>query len=239
MSEQGTYEVFTLLGLDGIMTSFATVTGVAGGGLSHIVILILGIAHLFADGLSMGMGDVLSTKAMNEYTLEERKREEWEMKHNFPGEQAEMVEIFINKFGFTPTDANAFIDMLSKYPKAFLDLMMIVELELLPTNESVSPYINGLVTMISFAVFGAVPLCPYLLCLMGIDVPLEWLLPLAVLLTLLTLFMLGLVKAKIVGIQNKLRMIKGGSEIALQGLVVAGLGYSVSFLVRKLTNQDF
>ncbi|RHY29066.1 hypothetical protein DYB32_005472, partial [Aphanomyces invadans] len=50
-------------GLDGIITTFATVTSVAGSGLPHSVILILGLAHLVADGLSMGMGDVLSSQA--------------------------------------------------------------------------------------------------------------------------------------------------------------------------------
>jgi hypothetical protein len=37
----------------GIITTFATVTSVAGAELSASIILILGIAHLFADGLSM------------------------------------------------------------------------------------------------------------------------------------------------------------------------------------------
>ncbi len=40
-------------GLDGIITTFATVTSVAGADLSVLVIIVLGIAHLFADGLSM------------------------------------------------------------------------------------------------------------------------------------------------------------------------------------------
>lgn len=41
-------------GLDGIITTFATVTSTAGAELSAAVIVILGISHLFADGLSMG-----------------------------------------------------------------------------------------------------------------------------------------------------------------------------------------
>lgn len=43
-------------GIDGIITSFATVTSVAGADLSNGVILVLGISHLFADGIAMGMG---------------------------------------------------------------------------------------------------------------------------------------------------------------------------------------
>ncbi|GLE09607.1 hypothetical protein PINS_up021335 [Pythium insidiosum] len=41
-------------GLDGIITTFATVTSVAGSGLPHSVILIIGLAHLVADGSPWG-----------------------------------------------------------------------------------------------------------------------------------------------------------------------------------------
>jgi VIT1/CCC1 family predicted Fe2+/Mn2+ transporter len=45
---------------DGIITTFAVVAGVAGGGLSLRVVLIIGAANLFADGLSMAVGNYLS-----------------------------------------------------------------------------------------------------------------------------------------------------------------------------------
>lgn len=45
---------------DGIITTFAVVAGVSGGGLSLRVVLIIGAANLFADGLSMGVGNYLS-----------------------------------------------------------------------------------------------------------------------------------------------------------------------------------
>jgi VIT1/CCC1 family predicted Fe2+/Mn2+ transporter len=48
---------------DGIITTFAVVAGVAGGGLSLRVVLIVGAANLFADGLSMAVGNYLSIRA--------------------------------------------------------------------------------------------------------------------------------------------------------------------------------
>jgi VIT1/CCC1 family predicted Fe2+/Mn2+ transporter len=51
---------------DGIITTFAVVAGVAGGGLSANVILICGAANLFADGLSMAVGNYLSIRAYEE-----------------------------------------------------------------------------------------------------------------------------------------------------------------------------
>ena len=48
---------------DGIITTFAVVAVVAGGGLSLRVVLIMGAANLFADGLSMAAGNYLSIRS--------------------------------------------------------------------------------------------------------------------------------------------------------------------------------
>jgi VIT1/CCC1 family predicted Fe2+/Mn2+ transporter len=48
---------------DGIITTFAVVAGVAGGGLSLRVVLIIGAANLFADGLSMAAGNYLAIRS--------------------------------------------------------------------------------------------------------------------------------------------------------------------------------
>jgi vacuolar iron transporter family protein len=48
---------------DGIITTFAVVAGVAGGALSPRAVLIVGVANLLADGLSMGVGNYLGIRA--------------------------------------------------------------------------------------------------------------------------------------------------------------------------------
>ena len=48
---------------DGIITTFAVVAGVTGGALSPRAVLIVGVANLFADGLSMGVGNYLSIRS--------------------------------------------------------------------------------------------------------------------------------------------------------------------------------
>jgi VIT1/CCC1 family predicted Fe2+/Mn2+ transporter len=48
---------------DGIITTFAVVTGVTGASLSERVILILGFANLVADGFSMGASNFLSRRS--------------------------------------------------------------------------------------------------------------------------------------------------------------------------------
>ena len=48
---------------DGLITTFAVVAGVAGGELSSRATLIIGAANLFADGLSMAVGNYLSIRS--------------------------------------------------------------------------------------------------------------------------------------------------------------------------------
>ncbi|MEX1014704.1 MAG: VIT1/CCC1 transporter family protein [Candidatus Paceibacterota bacterium] len=49
--------------IDGIITTFAIVSGVLGASLSSGIIIILGLANLFADGMSMAISNYLSVKS--------------------------------------------------------------------------------------------------------------------------------------------------------------------------------
>jgi hypothetical protein len=69
-------------GLDGVVTTFAIVSGVAGASLGSDIILILGLANLFADGFSMASGAYLSTKSEHEYYHREFERELWEIENS-------------------------------------------------------------------------------------------------------------------------------------------------------------
>ena len=48
---------------DGVITAFAIVAGVTGGTLSARTVLILGVANLLADGLSMGASNYLAIRS--------------------------------------------------------------------------------------------------------------------------------------------------------------------------------
>ena len=50
-------------GIDGIVTTFAVVSGSEGATLPNYVVIILGYANLFADALSMGVGNVVSIRS--------------------------------------------------------------------------------------------------------------------------------------------------------------------------------
>ena len=52
---------------DGIVTTFAVVSGVTGAQLSARIIIILGLANLVADGIAMGAGNYLGMRSEQEY----------------------------------------------------------------------------------------------------------------------------------------------------------------------------
>ena len=58
---------------DGLITTFAVVVGVAGGALPPVAVVVIGAANLAADGVSMGVGNLLSIRA------DERAREAAEL----------------------------------------------------------------------------------------------------------------------------------------------------------------
>jgi vacuolar iron transporter family protein len=58
---------------DGIITTFAVVSGVVGASLANRVVVILGLANLFADGLSMGASNYLSRRSTAERALVARR----------------------------------------------------------------------------------------------------------------------------------------------------------------------
>ena len=56
--------------IDGIITTFAVVSGVQGGGLESKIILILGFANMLADGFSMATSKYLSDKVEIDQALD-------------------------------------------------------------------------------------------------------------------------------------------------------------------------
>ena len=145
-------------GLDGIITTFAVVAGVAGASLATGIVLILGFANLIADGISMAIGDYLSTKAERDYNAAERERESWEVENYPEGEKKEMTEIYVGR-GMSQEDAATVTEIISRHKKAWIDIMMVEELGIVEDDSS--PLKNALASFFSFQVFGFIPLLAF------------------------------------------------------------------------------
>ncbi len=152
-------------GNDGIVTTFAVVAGFAGaqaniaGQLPVLTVLIFGFANLFADGVSMALGNFLSIRSEQDVYNTEKGRESHEIIHNTEMEKQESIEILVDK-GFSRKQAEDLITIYMTNDKYWVDFMMNQELEL-PNPESDNPILMSLATFFSFIVFGFIPLIPY------------------------------------------------------------------------------
>lgn len=213
-------------GVDGIITTFAVVAGVAGAALNVNIILILGFANLIADGISMAIGDYLSTKSQNEYYEIERKRESWELKNHPEGEEKEMLEIYKKK-GLNKKDSKALVNILKRNKKFWIDTMMNDELGLKKPEES--PAKSGIVTFTSFVLFGFIPLILYVLGWIfnfTISKGFMW----TSMLAGVSMFFLGAMKTKV----TQKNWLRSGAETLLIGGVAATAAYFIGELLSKI-----
>ncbi len=212
-------------GLDGIITTFAVVAGVAGASLEVSIVLILGFANLIADGMAMAFGEFLSGKAEREFHAAERARETWEFENHPEGEKQELIELYVEK-GMSLEDATQVVEIFAKKKEVMVDVMMVEELGLF--EDDASPIGNAAATFLSFVIFGFVPLMSY--------VATEWMgmgwneFPLACGLTALTLFALGAFKVRF----TNRSWVTSGLEMTIVGGIAAmaafGIGHGLSGL---------
>lgn len=213
-------------GLDGIVTTFAVVSGVAGANLGSNIVLILGLANLFADGFSMATGAYLSTKSEQEYYQRERAREGWEVEHFPDGERAELYELYRN-MGYSEEDARQLVEIKTKNTELWLDAMMIEELGMLKDERK--PLVSALTTLIAFVVAGSLPLVIYVLGLF-FPIPPEAAFPISLALSGIALFGLGAAKVLV----TERNPIRSGLEMLLVGGLAAGVAYLVGALLKGI-----
>jgi VIT1/CCC1 family predicted Fe2+/Mn2+ transporter len=156
-------------GIDGIVTTFAVVAGFAGAAISNnetiqlsfAIVLLFGLANLFADAASMGLGNFLSVRSEKDLYKVSRDSELIELKNNPNGEYGETVRILQQK-GFSETDATTLAGTYRHNEEYWLDFMMQHKHEQ-PDPRGENEVYTGLATFFSFMVFGAVPLLPFIL----------------------------------------------------------------------------
>jgi VIT1/CCC1 family predicted Fe2+/Mn2+ transporter len=213
-------------GLDGVVTTFAAISGVAGANLTPSILLIVGLANLLADGFSMAVGAYLSHKSESEYYDREEAREKWEME-NFPeGEKAELDAIY-QKQGFSVEEAKQMTEIVTKDKKRWLQTMMQDELGL--TKSDINPVRSSLTTFAAFALAGLLPLIVFII---GVFTPIAFNTSfyIAAGISALTLFGLGAAKVKVTG----LNPVRSGLEMLLVGGGAAAVAYLVGLLLKGL-----
>lgn len=216
-------------GADGIVTTFAVVAGFTGAqsensaiaALSVTAVLLFGFANLFADSISMGLGNVLSVRADQDVYRREKEKERAEIRKNKKAEIAETIFLLKQK-GFTDKQARELAGIYATNEEYWLDFMMSNELEM--TNpEGDNPILTGLSTMIAFMFFGAIPIIPYIF--LHEDPNIFYISSVA---TFIALVLLGLLRFRV----SKETIFRSVGEIVLLGGTSAVIAYAVGTFFR-------
>jgi VIT1/CCC1 family predicted Fe2+/Mn2+ transporter len=146
-------------GIDGAVTTFAVVSGVAGARLSPWIILALGFANLFADGFSMAASNFLGTKAEQDdlHRLEIIENRHIDLAPE--GEREEVRQIFQSK-GFGGQDLERIVQLVTADRKRWVSTMLTEEYGL--PREIRSSWVAAISTFSAFLICGLVPLLPFL-----------------------------------------------------------------------------
>jgi vacuolar iron transporter family protein len=211
--------------IDGIVTTFAVVAGSAGAQLSISVVLILGLANLIADGLSMSIGSYLSKKSEQDNYNKHLKIEAWEIDNMPAVERKEIEDIFRGK-GFEGNELEIVVNRITADKKVWLDTMMKDELGL--SLENKSPFKAGLSTLLSFIVAGAVPLIVYVLAYSG-SMSLDPFV-LSSIVTALTFILIGYIKTYV----TQAGLLKSIVETLLLGAAAASAAYFLGDYLREI-----
>lgn len=210
---------FVYGGIDGAVTTFAIVAGVAGADLATGIVIILGMANLLGDGFSMAVSNFMATRANKQLLDRAREMEEEHIELVPEGEKEEVRQIYKAK-GFTGEDLERAVKVVTSDRKVWVDTMIQDELGM---NLNIgSPWRAALTTFAAFFIVGALPLLAFFLTWIfpsSISHPFFW----SSLMTVAAFFIVGAFKSRFVA-QS---WFAAGLETILAGGAAAGLAYGV------------
>ncbi|MCX7653794.1 MAG: VIT1/CCC1 transporter family protein [Fervidobacterium sp.] len=228
-TEQGKYIGQAVYGAsDGIVTTFAAISGVAGANLSPKVALIVGLANLFADGISMAIGDYLSEKSQKDYIKAEKEREQWEIENMPEAERYEIREIYKRK-GLSGEKLNNLVDAITSNKDLWIETMLHEELGLF--EDDTSPLKSALVTFFSFIIAGFMPLIAYVFASQWYFLAQNQFL-ISCIITGITLFVVGALRQIVTGV----KWFVGGFEMLMIGGLSAFVAYIIGWLLKTVFN---
>jgi len=209
-------------GIDGAVTTFAVVSGVAGAELSPVIVLILGFANLVADGFSMAASNFLGTRAEQDDHKRIEKIERRHIEVEPEGEREEVRQIYREK-GFEGRQLEEAVDLITSDNDRCVKTMLTEEYGL-PT-EIRSPWMAAFSTFSAFIVCGLIPLLPYLA-----GTARSFLI--SSVLTGVTFFIIGSVKSR----WSTSSWLRSGLETLFVGALAAGLAYGVGVLLKDIVS---
>lgn len=211
---------FVYGGIDGAITTFAIVAGVVGAALSSKVILILGLANLFADGFSMAASNYSGTKTTLDDLERIREIEKRHIRLDPEGEKEEVRQLLAQQ-GLKGKTLRKAAKSVTSNEQTWIDLMLKEEYGL--TLNLPSPFRAGLATFAAFLVCGSVPLLAFALNMKSAFT-------VSMVMTGMVFFLIGAAKSK----WAMAPWWRSGLETLLVGGVAAAIAYAIGHFLGNL-----
>lgn len=210
--------------IDGAVTTFAVVSGVAGANLSFGIVIVLGLANLVGDGFSMAASNYLGSRAERQLVEKARRTEERHIELYPEGEREEVRQLLMAR-GFEGKLLEETLELTTSDQKRWVDMMLQDELGL--ALDGPAPLRAAVVTFVAFIVVGALPLLAFVPTLFGwedLSHPFFW----SAVLTALAFFAVGAAKSLVV----EQKWYWAGLETLAVGGTAASIAYAIGYLLR-------
>ena len=205
---------------DGLVSIFALVLGVAGGGFAPREVFIAGLAGTIAGAISMALGEYMSTKSQEQVYDSERALETLHIRHDHEREKQEIYDMYRRK-GFEGDLLDQIVTVICGNESRMLEEMMVNEFGVLE-SERRSPMIAAVFSGFSFLA-GSLPAFLPFLIVSSTTQGILW----SGILSSLALFIVGWLKAMITRYSRFIL----GFENFLFGLIGGIVTYSIGLLV--------
>ncbi len=203
--------------MDGLVSNFALIAGVVGGGVAPATVILTGLAGLTAGAVSMATGEYTSVASQTELTLKEIKAERTEHGRDPEGEERELIEMYMRR-GVSHGVAEQLARELAEDPEVLWRVHVREELGVDP-DDLPSPWVAAGSSFLAFTVGAAVPVVPYLF---GATT-----LILAMILSLGALFLSGVLVARLTSVSGWF----GGVRQLVLGALAAAVTFGIGHLV--------
>ena len=151
--------------MDGLVSNFALMAGVAGGaaamGESRTAVVLAGLAGLAAGAFSMAAGEYTSVASQSELAEQEFENERRELTRNAEGEAKELAQIWVRR-GVDLELAEQVAEQLGRNPEAALEVHAREELGMAP-GELPNPWLAAGSSFLAFTAGALIPVLPYLM----------------------------------------------------------------------------
>lgn len=147
--------------MDGLVSNFALIAGVAGGQAERKFIILAGLAGLASGAFSMGAGEYISVASQSELAEAEIEVERLELERHPAAERAELAALYEER-GLSPELAAEVAAALHRNPEEALEVHAREELGVVP-GELPSPVLAALSSFGAFSLGALLPVLPYLL----------------------------------------------------------------------------